>query len=953
MARLAISTAAGAAGAHFGGGVGASIGLGIGNVLGNWILGPEGPEQQIEGLDPDQLRVQTSEYGEALPIVYGTDRLPGMVTWSSGIEEVDNPDFNQGGKGGEGPDASEAPFNYYGNWESTISEGCIDDVRRIWFDAKLWVDFSDTASSSTRFNSEQKEFDHFTYYMGSDTDVVDPTIVSYEGVGNVPAGRGKARIVFKDVLLDDWGKRIPSVRVELVNDLTVFLDWDLGVPPGTPVPNANWASIDVPTRHYQCTEPAVGTGFVHLSRNLEKSLGEYQNDTEYTYRAELRSDDRNGVINVRNADLDFGELKVDLSDGSELSFEAKTVGGLPSDFVDSYGIDNMGEGWYRLWMKFDTGSGSFDVIVTAGACRTLSPYDTQMTYIDGDQTEVRNPSFATTIGIPQQSAGLPFVCGNICSRVGYTSAQYDTSDLPDKDEDRGDVWGYTVGQQSARSALEHLQKTHFFDIVESQGKLKFVPRGGASVATIDVDDMVSDGDGSPLRITRGDKRKIPKRISVVYRQRDNLYERGEAHSQFVGWPNDAERNVKLREVLTDDHAARVADVMKNAALVELTRFTFSLPIEYYYLDPADVITITDGSNSYTVRMISMTLENLLVMRCEGVEENPDLYTSTYLGAGGPVDASVVGDPVTSNLFLMDLPMLNEAQNVPLLQFSIGGESADWLGARVYRSVDGGANYSAVGATARSAITGLATDALADAQTCTWDTTSTVNVALDDPDATLESRTDEAVLNGANGAALIKSSGDVEVFQFATATLEGDGTYTLSRLLRGRKGSESATSGHAINDKFVFLSDSSLLSFGVQASEISRSRKFKGVSIGTDIADITAQDYAYSGVNLKPRSPTYIRGSRDGSNNLTITWLRRSRFSAQTLKSPILGEDSESYEIDIVGASPARTITATSETASYTAAQQTNDGFTPGDPIEVNIYQISAIVGRGFAGNATI
>lgn len=38
---------------------------------------------------------------------------------------------------------------------------------------------------------------------------------------------------------------------------------------------------------------------------------------------------------------------------------------------------------------------------------------------------------------------------------------------------------------------------------------------------------------------------------------------------------------------------------------------------------------------------------------------------------------------------------------------------------------------------------------------------------------------------------------------------------------------------------------------------------------------------------------------------------------------------------------------------YTAAQQTEDGFTPGDPIKVRIYQVSALLGRGGFAEATI
>jgi hypothetical protein len=100
----------------------------------------------------------------------------------------------------------------------------------------------------------------------------------------------------------------------------------------------------------------------------------------------------------------------------------------------------------------------------------------------------------------------------------------------------------------------------------------------------------------------------------------------------------------------------------------------------------------------------------------------------------------------------------------------------------------------------------------------------------------------------------------------------------------------------------------------------------------------------------------IEGARDGSDNLTITWVRRTRVGgelADGIDIP-LGEAAELYEIDILdGMTVVRTIQASSPTASYTAAEQTTDGLTPGDPVDLIIYQISALVGRGFPAAATV
>jgi len=109
-------------------------------------------------------------------------------------------------------------------------------------------------------------------------------------------------------------------------------------------------------------------------------------------------------------------------------------------------------------------------------------------------------------------------------------------------------------------------------------------------------------------------------------------------------------------------------------------------------------------------------------------------------------------------------------------------------------------------------------------------------------------------------------------------------------------------------------------------------------------------------SLKPLSPVHIAGSRDGSDNLTITWIRRTRVN-QEWRDQVdvpLGEETEAYEVDILnGASVVRTITAAAQTAPYSAANQTTDFGSPQAAVVVNIYQMSELVGRGFPGTATV
>jgi len=88
-------------------------------------------------------------------------------------------------------------------------------------------------------------------------------------------------------------------------------------------------------------------------------------------------------------------------------------------------------------------------------------------------------------------------------------------------------------------------------------------------------------------------------------------------------------------------------------------------------------------------------------------------------------------------------------------------------------------------------------------------------------------------------------------------------------------------------------------------------------------------------------------------------VRRTRLGGELLDltgDVPLGEASQAYEVDIRNAGDTatlRTITAATPTASYTAALQTADGLTPGNPVVLRVFQISATVGRGIQRSATV
>ena len=557
-----------------------------------------------------------------------------------------------------------------------------------------------------------------------------------------------------------------------------------------------------------------------------------------------------------------------------------------------------------------------------------------------DVTKGYVSTFSRELLYTTTSATLSDIVDDIEDRVGVDSASRDNSALTDT------VDGYMISRlTTARRSIEPLQTAFFFDAIETGYKIKAVNRGGASVATLPITDMGAISYGAahvfPLDKKRLQEIEIPKEIICKYISPARGYEVATQRSRRIETLSSEIKNIDLPISMSDNKGKQVVEVLHFNFWTERNIYSFSLMPEYAYLDPSDVITVTDGSDTYTIRITKINLSLGGVIQCEGVADRAAVYSSTSDGVDNDANAVTVTEIGPTKAIYGDWPMLLNGQNNEAIYIAASGLLSGWSGGVVYRSVDMGGSYSQLSVMSSAATIGFTTGVLADGYVSTFDHASTVNVNMQS--GTLSSTTELAVLNGAN-AAMIGS----ELVQFATATLESDGTYTLSDLLRGRKGTEWAMAGHVNGESFVLL-DSTIRR---PSATLNVERQYKAVSVGNFLADTYPVDFTYTGVNLKPYAPTAVEAARDTSNDIVLSWIRRSRFETSPLWSPIVGEDSEEYEIDIYTdgtyATIARAVTGlSSPTYTYTSALQTTDFGSPQATIYIKIYQKSATIGRGY------
>lgn len=180
--------------------VGGFIGAFLGGAFGatgsqiGWLIGSnlaaEGPGMQ----DPGDLRTQTSGYGLPIPKVIGEQRLAGNIIWAQPLQPYEL-------------DEDTGQVGYKLTCAIALCEGEVVGWNRIWINDELVVDCTDGVARPGVGK----------FYRGTDTQLPDPTIESYEGVGNVPGYRGICYVVLNEFDLGP-SNRIPKFEWQILRD---------------------------------------------------------------------------------------------------------------------------------------------------------------------------------------------------------------------------------------------------------------------------------------------------------------------------------------------------------------------------------------------------------------------------------------------------------------------------------------------------------------------------------------------------------------------------------------------------------------------------------------------------------------------------------------------------------------------------------------------------------------
>lgn len=549
---------------------------------------------------------------------------------------------------------------------------------------------------------------------------------------------------------------------------------------------------------------------------------------------------------------------------------------------------------------------------------------------------------------------LPEVVKELCLKTGLTLDKLDVTDL-----NGVAVRGFVrANRTTCRSMLEMLSTIYNFDAVESNGKIKFIKRGKASVAEIPFTELGAEiyNPNQPaqniLKSQRTQEIDLPKLANVLYFDREKNYEQNTQESRRVIDTTENVYTLETPAVLVPNEAKQIIDRVMYQTWTARDKYQFTTNMDYAEIEPTDVIKINKENLTYTLR-ITKKDESQGVCKFEAEAEDRTVYDQNGQGGGGDKPDDDIINRSGTGLILLDLPIFDKSDNNSGVYavFDKTDPSGKWGGAVIlksqtingqYQQIDGGGAYSTIGGTL---------DTLSN-----WNGKNIINydeyVTVNLSNGELESISEEDLLNGGNLCVIGN-----EILQFKEAELIDTNTYRLSGLLRARYGTEKWANKHNNSEQFILLefNQGKILRINKNDSMFGVEKYYKAVTIGNRIADSSITSFINNGIGYKPLAVDNVSFNKDYNNNYYFEFDYKGRGLItfdDTIPEDIDG--ALNFEVDIYDDNKniVRTIKTNINNFSYTAEQQIEDFGNIVNKIELSIYKTNGIIGRGFEYRGT-
>lgn len=617
----------------------------------------------------------------------------------------------------------------------------------------------------------------------------------------------------------------------------------------------------------------------------------------------------------------------------------------------------------------------------------------------------RVPNFTFEV-VQYDDARPAMVLEDMLRRAEVDENHYDLSSLPNKGVS-SHVLGYSVGTKTTyRAAMEAIMEVFRIDAAEIGNQIVFRPRDRSYEWEVDWMDLAAVEAGKKpeeiIELHFRDRVEMPRSLTVRFKDPERSYNVNTAYYLRQQGPSVQESMMELAAVMPPANAKAYARDKMRDVWLERVAIKFKLPHKYVYIYPSDIIKINGaqyGAQDIVLKVTSVTRGGNGVLEIEGVMREQTVYVpmpgevtntnmdnSTWTNRPAPV---ITAPTFTVMHFLDIAPLREDHWDDPFGYYGAMGGSGTWRGAGLYASIDAGTSYTQLLTWSDRSVIGAVAGVLPYHRAEFLDLTNTIDVELSNLGDSLETITFDQLIAGFNYCLLGQ-----EVMQFMTAErIAGyPNRWRLSGLNRGRRGTDKdeILRGHRFSERFIMLESGKTFLAQQGINFIGREQPHKVVSFGSSVDAAPVVPFTNTGNFKKPFAPVFIRGVRDSANNLSVQWIRQDRvgWGWYEGQDTYLSEVSWDHILEILnpaGTSVVRTfelragappynrsrliyegvdygfvMTDFNNTFNdpftgdyvYTAAMQTADGYTPGQPVWVRVYK-TFFGGRGHPGTARV
>jgi hypothetical protein len=544
---------------------------------------------------------------------------------------------------------------------------------------------------------------------------------------------------------------------------------------------------------------------------------------------------------------------------------------------------------------------------------------------------------------------VSLVVRDICERAGVPSDKIDVTDITGKyvlNE------GLLVSQngESSRKVLEELMQFYLFTAVETAGGViafKTYDQGVFTPNTFPTEHYLAVNENRIFDVVRTSKSQLPNKASVRFYNNNQKYDADTIIEYFEEFTQENDFRIET-QISTNPYEARQQGrkILKFITSRQRYNYTFKLPAVYYPF--IELLGVYELPNGEVIQVDKLTLNpdytiDVSARRYTGV--NNFIYDPPNPPANSSIPSLI--DPLDNGIpdvYFLDIPVINP-NNPPNTIYICASAPTT-----VNISFDGGNTYvTSVNHAATSTI-GECETALPSASGL--DTINTLNVQLFT--GSLSNISVSQFNTGSNLALIANQNNGIwegELIRFRDVLPLGGDRYTISYLQRGDFNTNNFSSNNQVGSKFFLLKgNGAYYSVYANTTNVGQPISFQPIiapwqNLGTTPV-ITVNTV---GNNYIPLAPVNIDSQIDEADNITITWdypfLNNSPFQN--------GTETISYEIDILNGlnTVVRSFSTSSLNVTYFYVDQQSDGIIL--PFNLKVYRVSSIVGRGYAGDATI